>query len=70
MNNTTSHHTIDMIFAQTWLMVCQLHQGTAITHGESFYRRVCQLIDEHAKNSLSMAIQNPPLNTCNMPNVR
>lgn len=46
MNNTTSHHTIDMIFAQTWLMVCQLHQGTAITHGESFYRRVCQLIDE------------------------
>lgn len=46
MNNTTSHHTIDMIFAQTWLMVCQLHQGTAITHGDSFYRRVCQLIDE------------------------
>ncbi|HGN0867561.1 type VI secretion system protein ImpK [Providencia alcalifaciens] len=46
MNNTTSHHTIDMIFAQTWLMVCQLHQGTAITQGDSFYRRVCQLIDE------------------------
>lgn len=46
MNNTTSHHTIDMIFAQTWLMVCQLHQGTVITQGDSFYRRVCQLIDE------------------------
>lgn len=46
MNNTTSHHTIDMIFAQTWLMVCQLHQGTAITQGDNFYRRVCQLIDE------------------------
>nr|WP_282551750.1 type VI secretion system protein TssL, short form [Providencia sp. JUb39] len=27
-------------------MVCQLHQGTAITQGDSFYRRVCQLIDE------------------------
>lgn len=46
MNNTTSHHTIDIIFAQTWLMVCQLHQGSAIAHGDDFYRRVCLLIDE------------------------
>ncbi|APC11071.1 MULTISPECIES: type VI secretion system protein TssL, short form [Providencia] len=46
MKNTMSHHTIDMIFAQTWLMVCQLHQGTAISQGDNFYHRVCQLIDE------------------------
>lgn len=47
MNNTSSsQQTVDMIFADTWLMVCQLHQGTAISNGEAFYRRVCQLIDE------------------------
>lgn len=46
MNNPTSHHTIDMIFAQTWLMVCQINQGISITNGDGFYRRVCQLVDE------------------------
>jgi len=54
MNKTTSHHTIDMIFAPTWLMVCQLHQGTSITHGDSFYRRVCQLVDDTRQKLLEI----------------
>nr|WP_282557953.1 type VI secretion system protein TssL, short form [Providencia burhodogranariea] len=27
-------------------MACQLHQGTEITNGEAFYRRVCQHIEQ------------------------
>ncbi|OAT23505.1 type VI secretion system protein TssL, short form [Proteus myxofaciens] len=41
-----SKQSIDMIFANTWLMVCQLNQGTSISNGDEFYRKVCQLIDD------------------------
>lgn len=44
-NQPTASQTIDMIFADTWLMVCQLRQGSPITNGDIFYRHVCQLID-------------------------
>ncbi|QCJ70107.1 type VI secretion system protein ImpK [Providencia heimbachae] len=46
MTTTSSNHSIDTIFADTWLMVCQLRQGTQVANGEAFYRRVCQHIDE------------------------
>nr|WP_282563638.1 type VI secretion system protein TssL, short form [Providencia stuartii] len=35
-------------------MVCQLHQGISIAHGDSFYRRVCQLIDETRQKLLEL----------------
>ena len=43
--NSTNNNTIDMIFADTWLMVCQLRQGAEISDGSTFYRRVCEHID-------------------------
>lgn len=49
-NNAPSSQAIDMIFADTWLMVCQLRQGAPISNGDAFYRRVCELIDTTRKN--------------------
>ncbi|EMS1063067.1 type VI secretion system protein TssL, short form [Providencia stuartii] len=46
MTQSSSQHTLDAIFAETWLMVSQLHQGTTISNGEAFYRRVCQHVDQ------------------------
>ncbi len=37
--------TIDTIFADTWLTVCQLRHGTQINNGQEFYRRACEQID-------------------------
>lgn len=43
---TDKNNTIDVIFADTWLMVCQLRQGAEIHDGKTFYKRVCELIDK------------------------
>ncbi len=43
---TLNNNTIDMLFADTWLMVCQLRQGAEISDGKTFYRRVCEHIDK------------------------
>lgn len=49
--NISNSNTIDMLFADTWLMVCQLRQGAEISEGKSFYRRVCEHID-HTRQQL------------------
>lgn len=36
----------DMIFADTWLMACQLQEGVPVSDSEIFYRRACRLIDD------------------------
>lgn len=46
----TGNSPIDRIFADTWLLACQLRNGSEINEGEAFYHRVCQLIDETRKN--------------------
>lgn len=43
---TAENNLIDMLFADTWLMVCQLRQGAEITDGKTFYHRVCRHIDK------------------------
>lgn len=43
---TAKNNMIDMLFADTWLMVCQLRQGAEITDGKAFYRCVCEHIDK------------------------
>ncbi|WP_368940155.1 type VI secretion system protein TssL, short form [Proteus mirabilis] len=43
---TDKNNTIDVIFADTWLMVCQLRQGAEIHDGKTFYKQVCELIDK------------------------
>lgn len=44
-NHILSSQIIDKIFSDTWLVVCQLRQGIAITDGSRFYHKACQLID-------------------------
>lgn len=38
-------NTIDSVFADTWLTVCQLKNGVPIDNGLAFYQRVCEQID-------------------------
>lgn len=45
MSKDTTTHTLDNIFADTWLMACQLQQGAHINNGEELYHHACQHID-------------------------
>lgn len=49
-NHPHTSSSIDAIFADTWLMVCQLRQGSPISNGNVFYRKVCELIDKTRQN--------------------
>lgn len=49
-SRTVKNNLIDVLFADTWLMVCQLRQGAEITDGKTFYRRVCEHIDKTRQN--------------------
>ncbi|MFC0229137.1 type VI secretion system protein TssL, short form [Serratia aquatilis] len=40
---------IDLLFADTWLMVCQLRNGTVVTQGRELYRKACALVDQARK---------------------
>ncbi|MCC8367808.1 type VI secretion system protein TssL, short form [Xenorhabdus sp. PB61.4] len=46
--------TIDTLFADTWLMVCQLRNGVSIENGKALYRRACEQIDK-TRESLEQA---------------
>ncbi|WP_369311327.1 type VI secretion system protein TssL, short form [Providencia rettgeri] len=52
MSKDTTAQTIDNIFADTWLMACQLQQGVHIADGDKLYRHACQLID-HTRQLLT-----------------
>lgn len=49
-SRTIKNNLIDSLFADTWLMVCQLRQGAEISDGKTFYRRVCEHIDKTRQN--------------------
>lgn len=38
-------NTIDILFADIWLIVCQLRQGVEISEGHIFYQHICQHIE-------------------------
>ncbi|WP_446469147.1 type VI secretion system protein TssL, short form [Xenorhabdus stockiae] len=46
--------TIDTLFADTWLMVCQLRNGVSIENGKALYRRACEQVDK-TRESLEQA---------------
>ncbi|MGL5424626.1 MAG: type VI secretion system protein TssL, short form [Serratia fonticola] len=45
---------VDRVFADTWLMVCQLRNGTVVTQGRELYRQACRLV-EQARQQLENA---------------
>jgi len=52
MNDNSSPHShgpqpfnIDILFADTWLAVCQLRNGAKISNGKTLYRQACHQID-------------------------
>ena len=44
--NANSAMTIDTIFSDTWLMVCQLRHGSPVSDGAGLYRHVCDMVDQ------------------------
>ncbi|WP_374448504.1 type VI secretion system protein TssL, short form [Providencia sp.] len=52
MSKNTATQTLDNIFADTWLMVCQLQQGVQINNGDDLYHHACELID-HTRQLLT-----------------
>jgi type VI secretion system protein ImpK len=45
---------VDQLFAETWLMVCQLRNGAVVTQGRELYRKACTLVDQ-ARRQLESA---------------
>ncbi|MBD2782724.1 DotU family type IV/VI secretion system protein [Xenorhabdus sp. 42] len=60
MNNQNKNIavTIDTLFADTWLMVCQLRNGVSIENGKALYRRACEQIDKTRQSLIDAGFSN------------